>query len=99
MKEVDLILFDLDGTLIDSAQGVVESANYALSKISLPPRPAEEITKHIGNPLSVMFAEFTDHPYEELLNHFRDKAKTAVVQSAKPLKSVGDISIILPANM
>ena len=33
----DYILFDLDGTLIASAEGVIEAFEYALSKIGIDP--------------------------------------------------------------
>ena len=82
------LIFDLDGTLIDSSEGVVESVNYALEQFSLPHQPPERIKKFIGCPLSMMFADFTDHPYDELLGHFRKRAETAVVQSARPLPGV-----------
>ena len=79
------LIFDLDGTLIDSSAGVIESVNYALEKTSQPPQPPERIKRFIGCPLDQMFADFTDYPYEELLMHFRQRAQTAVVQAAKPL--------------
>lgn len=82
------LIFDLDGTLIDSSRGVAESVNYALEKTGQPLQPPERIKKYIGCPLDQMFADFTDQPYDILLKHFRIKAATAVVQSAKPLAKV-----------
>ena len=36
MKEnYDLILFDLDGTLTDSGEGITKSVQYALSKLGI----------------------------------------------------------------
>lgn len=82
------LIFDLDGTLIDSSRGVVESVNYALEKVSQPTQPAERIKKYIGCPLDQMFADFTDQPYDNLLEHFRHKAATAVVETAESLLGV-----------
>lgn len=82
------LIFDLDGTLIDSSLGVVEAVNYALEKTSQPLQPPQRIKKYIGSPLDQMFADFTDQPYDILLDHFRRKAATAVVQSAEPLAGV-----------
>lgn len=84
------LIFDLDGTLIDSSRGVVESVNFALEQTSQPTQPPERIKKFIGSPLDQMFAEFTDQPYDILLEHFRQKAATAVVGSAEPLLGVNE---------
>jgi phosphoglycolate phosphatase len=42
------ILFDLDGTLIDSCLDIATSANEALREVGLPERPASEIAGFIG---------------------------------------------------
>ncbi len=51
------ILFDLDGTLIDSTEAVYEGFCYAYSRFGLTPPPLESVSKLIGHPLDVMFAE------------------------------------------
>jgi phosphoglycolate phosphatase len=52
---VALILFDLDGTLIDSETGIVNSIQYALSRLGAPSPPREELRAWIGPPLRVTF--------------------------------------------
>jgi phosphoglycolate phosphatase len=47
-KNLKLYLFDLDGTLIDSADDIVEAVNYSLKKLGFQPLPKEEIIKHVG---------------------------------------------------
>lgn len=48
----DMILFDLDGTLIKSHEGVKESLIYALNKLDKPiPPQLEDTSKYIGPPL------------------------------------------------
>jgi phosphoglycolate phosphatase len=44
----DLVSFDLDGTLVDSACEIVESANRALEANGIAARPAADITRLIG---------------------------------------------------
>lgn len=38
----ELILFDLDGTLVDSASGVIKSIDYTIDFLSLPQLSEEE---------------------------------------------------------
>ncbi|GAB6048167.1 phosphoglycolate phosphatase [Methyloparacoccus murrellii] len=42
------VLFDLDGTLLDTAPDLVAAANQALATEGLPPCPIEEIKPHIS---------------------------------------------------
>lgn len=45
---VDLIVFDLDGTLADSLPDLTNAANYALGRLDLPGRSPEEVRGMIG---------------------------------------------------
>lgn len=44
-----LIIFDLDGTLVDTLDDLMIAVNYALTKFSFPIKSREEIRKAIGN--------------------------------------------------
>ena len=44
-----LILFDLDGTLMDSAPGLANSANFLRSRTGLAPLPYEALREHCGS--------------------------------------------------
>lgn len=52
------VLFDLDGTLIDSIDLILKSAHYAFTKCALPVPSRAEWTTGIGRPLPVMFRHF-----------------------------------------
>lgn len=52
------VLFDLDGTLVDSGIGVTNSVDYALRKFGIVPPPRQELFKFIGPPLTVSFRDF-----------------------------------------
>ena len=43
------ILFDLDGTLLDTLEDLVDATNYALRAFSYPSRTRQEIRRFIGN--------------------------------------------------
>ena len=45
---VDLIVFDLDGTLADSLPDLTNAANYACRRLGLPERSPEEVKGMIG---------------------------------------------------
>jgi phosphoglycolate phosphatase len=91
MRAVRNLIFDLDGTLIDSSEGIIDAVNFALEQAGQPGRSPEEIKRYIGAPLEQMFRDFTDYPFEELNRHFRVRADTSVVAAAVPMDGVGGI--------
>ena len=50
-----VILFDLDGTVIDSTEPIVASFQHAFVQMSKEPPRREQIFDQIGHPLDVMF--------------------------------------------
>ncbi len=73
--EVDLLIFDLDGTLIESKWDIAESVNLTLSELGLPQRPLAEIFGFVGDGvkrlLRLAVGEETQPRYEEALRVFR----------------------------
>ena len=49
------ILFDLDGTLTDSGEGIMKSAVYALAHFGIPEPPEEVMRTFVGPPLDGSF--------------------------------------------
>lgn len=49
VERLKLLVFDLDGTLIDSAQDLCNSVNAALNELSLGPLPDPTIAGFVGN--------------------------------------------------
>jgi len=54
------VLFDLDGTLIDSVQLILESYRHTLAAHGLPPLSDDEWLRGVGTPLSAQFAPWQD---------------------------------------
>ena len=52
------ILFDLDGTLTDSGEGITKSVQYALEKIGKPETDLQKLRIFVGPPLLEEFEEF-----------------------------------------
>jgi len=49
MQRIKAILFDLDGTLIDSVVDLADSVNYTLTKLGLPLHTTDEIRSFVGD--------------------------------------------------
>ena len=49
MKQYDTVIFDLDGTLLDTLEDLKEAVNYALSVCDMPECSLEEVRRFVGN--------------------------------------------------
>jgi phosphoglycolate phosphatase len=72
---VDLLIFDLDGTLIESKWDIAESVNFTLAELGLPRRPTEEIFGYVGDGvkklLRLAVGEDNQARFDEALRVFR----------------------------
>lgn len=58
MRKYQNILFDLDGTIIDSKIGITNGVKHALKHFGFEIPPTEELYKFIGPPLREAFAKY-----------------------------------------
>jgi phosphoglycolate phosphatase len=61
------VLFDLDGTLTDPAEGIVRCLQYSLEALGLRCPPAGELASYIGPPLRQSFASICNSSDEALI--------------------------------
>jgi len=68
------VLFDMDGTLLDSAEGVTASAAKALAEVGAPVPSPEELRRYVGPPMIESFrgpAGLDEETAQEALRHYR----------------------------
>lgn len=58
MKNYEIILFDLDGTLVDTGPGIFDSLEYAMDKMGISIMSRSELKKFVGPPLIESFQLF-----------------------------------------
>ena len=61
----DAIIFDLDGTITESAPGIMKSAAYALKQMQKPVPSEDVLRKFVGPPLHQSFMDFCNLTDEE----------------------------------
>ena len=79
MKRYSNLLFDLDGTLTDPAEGITKSVAYALSRFGFEVKNLSSLNKFIGPPLKGSFMEFYGLTEKDALlgvNYYRERYNT-----------------------
>ncbi|NLU23344.1 MAG: HAD hydrolase-like protein [Clostridiales bacterium] len=74
MKKI--VIFDMDGTLIDSAPGILNCLRYSLEKMGEPQVPRETGFRFIGPPLMDSYKEFCgfdDEKARRALTFYRER--------------------------
>lgn len=77
MKEKQ-ILFDLDGTLTDSGEGIINCASLALSHLGIPVPDRQAMRAFVGPPLDETFQKFGVPPHltDEAIAVYRSRYTT-----------------------
>ena len=73
-RTIRTVLFDLDGTLLDSIRHILDSYHHTLEVHCLPARTDEEWLAGIGTPLRVQFGPWAHEPalFDALIETYRD---------------------------
>ena len=85
MKNYRYVLFDLDGTLTESGEGIINSAVYALKKFGIEPEMST-MTKFLGPPLKDSFRDFygfDDEKCEQAITPPRAFSRTVFMTALK----------------
>ena len=88
------VLFDLDGTLIASAEGVIEAFEYALSKFGIDPGDRESMKKLVGPVLKESFQKvyhFDSETVEEVLRYYHESYETSGIYKVPLFEGVDDM--------
>lgn len=94
MKDYALLIFDWDGTLMDSAAGIVGSMREAIVELKLPPRSDLEIARMIGLGLRDAFfrlyPELGEADLERLMGSYRRRYGGTPRIYGQPFPGVAD---------
>lgn len=96
MNNIDTIIFDLDGTILDTLEDLKDSVNYALSENGLAERTLEEIRSFVGNGIRNLIersvpegnaAEVTDKVFDMFKGYYKNHCKI----KTKPYEGISEM--------
>lgn len=88
---IDNIIFDLDGTLLDTTEGVVESAKYAVKSLGYMELPYETMLNFVGPPIQDSFIKYygcSKYEAQEAAELFRNYYKSQALLKAVPYDGI-----------
>ena len=93
MKNYHLIIFDLDGTLLDTSEGILNAVRYTIERFDLHPLTEDMLASFIGPPIQDSFSAayaLKGPILQEIATVFRDRYKSEDLFKAKPYQGIFD---------
>lgn len=95
-KEIDTIIFDLDGTLLNTLDDLHACFNEAIAKFGYPIRSKEEIRSFVGNGIKKAIERALPYTVNEdelnnIVDYFRGYYKAHMLEFTKPYDGIIEI--------
>ncbi len=92
----DTIIFDLDGTILDTLEDLGDSVNFALLKNNLPRRTTEEIRSFVGNGIRLLIERAVPENTEPTIidscfDDFKAHYKGNSTNKTKPYEGIAEV--------
>jgi phosphoglycolate phosphatase len=93
LKNIKGIIFDLDGTLLDTLEDLTDSVNHVMRKFSLETKSLEQVRSYVGNGVVNLIEQCvpgseTHVQFSEILNAFMDYYEKNCDHKTKPYDGV-----------
>lgn len=95
------ILFDLDGTLTESGEGITKCVQYALEKIGKPEEDLKKLEVFVGPPLLQQFMKYADideETAEKAVKYYRERYSSTGIFENRPYPGVENMLSELKAK-
>jgi phosphoglycolate phosphatase len=97
-----LVIFDLDGTLVDSAPDIAAALNAALAELGQPTHPLGAVTSYVGDGAAKLVERSVDPAaevdQERLLERFKAQYAANVCVHTRPYPGISELLAALQAR-
>ena len=95
MYSIELLIFDLDGTLCDTRDDIAISVNLTLRELGLPEKPVDAIYSYVGSGVRSLLqqavGEQSDDRLREAMRIFRAHYLEHLLDTTRPYSGIVDI--------
>jgi pyrophosphatase PpaX len=93
---INTVLFDFDGTLVDTNAVIIESWQHTFRTLEGKERPLEDIIKTLGEPLVVTMAKLFPHmDTSETIPIYRDFQRDNFIENVSLFPGMGELVVTL----
>lgn len=88
------VVFDVDGTLLDTSEGILSAVKYTIDKYGLEPLDVDIMKSFIGPPIQNSFKRiygFEDNVIANMATTFRDRYKGDDLLLARPYEGIYEV--------
>lgn len=103
MKKYNTVIFDLDGTLLNTLEDLADAVNAALAEYGYPRRTIEEVRRFVGNGIGLLIRraapeDITEEAYDRTLAYFKEYYGKHCNDKTKPYPGVPELLVRLKAE-
>lgn len=96
MSRYKAIIFDLDGTLLDTLEDLADAVNFALVKNQQPPRTIEQIKSFVGNGVRNLLIRAIDQgeqnpAFEQIFQDFKAYYAVHCNDKTRPYEGISEL--------
>ncbi len=96
MSQYEAVIFDLDGTLLNTLEDLADSVNYALEAYDCPTKSIEQVRNYVGNGIRKLIERSVEggeeHPkFEDIFRTFREHYKENCRNKTKPYDGTTEV--------
>ncbi len=93
---IDTIIFDLDGTLLDTLEDLTDSVNYAMEQFQLQTKTIEEVRRFVGNGVAKLIERcipqgIQNPKYEQILAAFKEHYAKHCEDKTQPYEGIMEL--------
>lgn len=94
----DLLVFDLDGTLIDSAADISAALRRVLARLGRRPVTHEKVVASIGSGVRKLIERTSDPPHEPVVEAFLEEYAAHLLDRTRLYPGVAETLAVLPGR-
>lgn len=90
------VIFDMDGTLLDTLDDITDSVNHVIGSFGYPPKSREEIRNYVGNGTARLFEQcfprkLNDRYFSHMLKMYSQHYLENCVNKTKPYSQILEV--------
>ncbi len=95
------VLFDLDGTLVNSLEDLKDATNYTMNKLGLEQRSLDEVRTFVGNGVDMLIKRAggnAQYDFNEASAYFREYYNENLCNKTKPYNGIVNVINVLKSK-